>query len=367
VRTVLCDCSGSAGAAPVVDAAAHAAQSPVSSAPSTAAALGPNWLNRLQADSNIPKYIVERERERTALEAARRAVAESVAKMGLGTAQSSDPPAPTLPPFDLSLDLCTEVSELHVLDESSPFPLALLLTSGKRIEVDLVVSATGVQANTAWAPPELRLASEGEGPHRSGGIVVDECLRSSVPDVYAAGDCACLRFSEAFLAQHVTPDRPLLFHQERLWSHAKLLGCYAARSLSGLYEAELSELGGFNFLLFAHTSVLLGRKAVLLGLHNLQNLGGAAGVRQLVQSGALRTLVRCRPERRAELIKLHLLHGRLIGALLLGKMDASGEGEGADALELEETCENLMLNQTDLGEFGDFLNDVDVDLADYFD
>jgi small subunit ribosomal protein S18b len=328
------------------------------------------------------------------MQAAKQAAADVAAQMGLGApdASASQAAAPHLPAFDLSLDLCTEVAELHVLPPSSPFPLALLLTTGKRVEVDLVVSATGVRPNTApWADEANFVCSE------DGALVVDECLRTSVPDVYAAGDCACLRFSEAFLALNSSPERPLLFHQQRLWAHAKLLGLYAARSLSGLYEAELAELDGFNFMLFAHTSVLLGRKAVLLGLHNLQNLGGPERVRELVRSGALRTLVRCRPERRAELIKLHLLHGRLIGALLLGKMDAadgsvpahahsggccgggrgsSGSGggdvgfltaEGADALELEETCENLMLNQTDLSEFGDFLNEFDVDLADYFD
>lgn len=191
-----------------------------------------------------------------------------------------------------------------------------------------------------------------------GGIQIDESMHSSVPDVFAAGDCSSLRFSLDFQSQH-SELHPCLFHPARLWGHAKLLGLYAARAMSGQYDEELSELGGFNFLLFAHTTTLLGKKVILLGRFNLQGFS-PDDVRRLKAQKALRTLVRCKPDRREELIKLHLLHGRIIGATIIG--DA-----GSETVDLEETFENLMLNQTNMNEYGDFLNDVQVDLADYFD
>jgi len=129
--------------------------------------------------------------------------------------------------------------------------------------------------------------------------------------------------------------------------------------MSGSYDADLAELGGFNFLLFAHTTTLLGKKVILLGRFNLQGFS-PADVRRLKSEGALRTLVRCKPDRREELIKLHLLHDRIIGATLIGD-------PGGETTDLEETFENLILNQTNMETYGDFLNDVDVDLADYFD
>jgi NADH dehydrogenase FAD-containing subunit len=319
------------------------AASPVAAGASVSGALGPTWLSKLYSDTNIPKYVLERERAKTA------AIVAASSQSEPGSASTS------LPPFDLSLQLCMEVVELQVHPDSD-FPLSLRLSNGHTLSCDLVISATGVRANTEWAPIDLKCGSKEDG----GGIIINECMETSIPDIYAAGDCSTLRFSSTFLSMHTDVDHPLLFHQQRLWSHAKLLGCYAARAMSNLYTDELTELGGFNFLLFTHSTVLLGRKTVLLGLHNLQTLGGPNKVGELVHSGKLKTLVRCKPDNREELIKLHLFNGRLIGALLIGT-------EESEAVELEETCENLMINQTDLTPFGDFLNDVNIDLADFFD
>ena len=333
------------------------------------AALGPNWLNQLFTDTNIPKYVLERERAlKAAASLAAAAAKASDSGSGSGSGSGSVPDsagkATALPPFDLSLELCSEVAEVEVLPTASSanaeaFPLSLLLTSGKRLLCDLVVSAVGVVPNTEWAlspascGPKLALSEEDQG------ILIDESMRTSLPDVFAAGDCASLKFSPEFLSQHDALTSPCLFQQSRLWSHAKLLGCYAARALSGRFDAELAELGGFNFLLFAHSTSLFGMKVVLLGRYNLQGFS-VHDVRRLKASGRLRTLVRCKPQGREEFIKLHLLGGRLIGAVLIAPPHS-------DPMDLEETFENLMLNQTNLEQFGDFLNDVQIDLADYFD
>ena len=56
-----------------------------------------------------------------------------------------------------------------------------------------------------------------------------------------------------------------------------------------------------------------------------------------------------------EYIKLVLVHGRVVGALLIGETD------------LEETFENLILNRIDVGHLGSQLLDPEHDLEDYFD
>lgn len=47
--------------------------------------------------------------------------------------------------------------------------------------------------------------------------------------------------------------------------------------------------------------------------------------------------------------------GRMVGAVLIGETD------------LEETFENLILNQMDLTRYGEDLLNPDIDLEDYFD
>lgn len=58
----------------------------------------------------------------------------------------------------------------------------ILLTSGKKIQADLVILSIGVRPNSALAK-EAGLAL-----NQRGGVVVDEELRTSHPDIYAVGD-----------------------------------------------------------------------------------------------------------------------------------------------------------------------------------
>ena len=58
-----------------------------------------------------------------------------------------------------------------------------VLQDGERVECDLVVFAIGVRPNVGLIPPEA-------GIQVSRGIVTDRRMQTSVPGVYAAGDCA---------------------------------------------------------------------------------------------------------------------------------------------------------------------------------
>lgn len=57
---------------------------------------------------------------------------------------------------------------------------AVVLSNGEVVECDFVVCAAGVRPNIAWL--------EGSGLSTDRGIVVDEYLKTSAEDVYAAGD-----------------------------------------------------------------------------------------------------------------------------------------------------------------------------------
>jgi len=60
-------------------------------------------------------------------------------------------------------------------------------TSAGTVECDLVILSAGVRPNTEFA------ARAGLAVGRSGGLLVDECLRTTDPSIYAGGDCIELR------------------------------------------------------------------------------------------------------------------------------------------------------------------------------
>jgi len=61
-------------------------------------------------------------------------------------------------------------------------PLRVTLSSGETLAADLLISATGVR-------PNVGIARE-SGIHCKEGVLVDSAMQSSVPGIYAAGDCA---------------------------------------------------------------------------------------------------------------------------------------------------------------------------------
>ncbi len=97
------------------------------------------------------------------------------------------------------------------------------------------------------------------------------------------------------------------------------------------YNHLISVLSFFFFL-----------KVVLLGKFNAQGLGLDHEL-----------LLRC--TKGQEYVKVVLTGGRMVGAVLIGETD------------LEETFENLILNQMDLSRYGAELLNPNIDIEDYFD
>lgn len=217
-------------------------------------------------------------------------------------------------------------TEVLSIEESSSddYPIRVTLTNKEVIKADFVVSATGVEPRKDF---ECDIPfSIGE----EGGITVNEMMETSIPDIYAAGDCC-----------HAGWDHANHWFQMRLWTQARQMGGMAGRSMAAKISGD-EIYQDFCFELFGHVTSLFGYQIVLLGKYNAQGLGQNYEILLRMTSGV-------------EYIKFVLQNGRLQGAILIGETG------------LEETCENLILNQIDLTPFGDDILNPDIDIEDYFD
>ncbi|GAB0099319.1 Pyridine nucleotide-disulfide oxidoreductase domain-containing protein 1 [Sergentomyia squamirostris] len=204
--------------------------------------------------------------------------------------------------------------------------LSVELTNGLTVECDFVVSATGVNPRIDYTV-DLRLECATDG-----GISVNELMKTNLEDVFAAGDCCTATWP---LAEN--------WFQMRLWTQARQMGMMAGKAMSMSHLGQKDQITqDFCFEFFGHVTKLFGQQVVLLGRYNAQGLGTN-----------YEALVRITPNK--EYIKLVLVGGKLQGAILIGETG------------LEETFENLLLNQLDLTPFGDDLLDPNIDIEDYFD
>jgi len=105
--------------------------------------------------------------------------------------------------------------EIESLETDADGNVSAVRTNQGRYETDCVVVAIGVIPNTDWLA-----GSEIEREER-GGIVVDDGLETSASDVFAAGDCASVRWFDG-------TRRP-----EQLWYTARDQGRIAGRRLLG--------------------------------------------------------------------------------------------------------------------------------------
>ncbi|XP_066561715.1 pyridine nucleotide-disulfide oxidoreductase domain-containing protein 1 isoform X1 [Amia ocellicauda] len=210
-------------------------------------------------------------------------------------------------------------------DTAKVWPVYVELSNGRTFGCDFIVSATGVIPNT-----EPIVQGNNIEIAEDFGIKVDDHMRTSVSGVYAAGDVCTASWEPSALWQ-----------QMRLWTQARQMGWYAARCMAADALGEPIELD-FCFELFSHITKFFNYKVVLLGKYNAQGLGRDHEL-----------MVRC--TKGMEYVKLVLRGGRMVGAVLIGDTN------------LEETFENLILNQMDLSAYGEDLLNPSIDIEDYFD
>ena len=220
-----------------------------------------------------------------------------------------------------------EKDKVEYLDIDTNFNVYVELNNGEIIGADLVICAIGATANMPMSvTSDIQLNVSADG-----GLRVDDNMRTNIKDIYAAGDvCTALW------------DHSIHWFQMKLWTQGWQMGAFAGKCIAAnLLGDEL--LLDFCFELFTHATTFFGYKVCLLGCFNCRNLSNSD----------CEFLLRCTPG--LEYVKLVMMNGRVQGAVLIGETD------------LEETMENLILNQTDVGYLGEGLLDPNIDIEDYFD
>jgi nitrite reductase (NADH) large subunit len=161
-----------------------------------------------------------------------------------------------------------------------------ILQDGERVECDLVVFAIGVRPNVGLIPPEA-------GIQVNRGILVDRRMQTSVPNVYAAGDCA-----EGY-DMLLGANRPIA-----IWPNAYRQGYVAGCNMAGV-EREYE--GGFPM----NSIEVCGVPTISVGLTDpLEGDGYEVLERYDREAPAYKRLV--------------LRDNRLVGAICIGNVDRAG-------------------------------------------
>ena len=162
-----------------------------------------------------------------------------------------------------------------------------LLRDGERVECDLVVFAIGVRPNTRLVPEEA-------GIRVDRGVVVDEHMRTTAAEVYAAGDCA--EAHDMLLGIR----RPIA-----IWPNAYRQGHVAGCNMAGV---DKEYPGGFPM----NSVEICGVPTVSVGITAPREERDSYEVMEEY-------------EREVPLYKKLVLRGRrLVGAICIGDIDRAG-------------------------------------------
>jgi NADPH-dependent 2,4-dienoyl-CoA reductase/sulfur reductase-like enzyme len=141
------------------------------------------------------------------------------------------------------MELLLETELDRILDDGQGRCRGVVTKDGRELACELVGLTAGVSPNLD--------ALEGSGIETGRGVLVDRRLRTNVPDVFAAGDCAEIRTGEA---------RNLI---QQVWYTGKLQGELAGRALAGEDTGDYDPGVWFNSAKFLdleyHTYGLVNR------------------------------------------------------------------------------------------------------------
>ena len=179
------------------------------------------------------------------------------------------------------------------------------LRDGTRIPCGLVIVSVGVRANSQFA--------KDAGIQVNRGIVVDDRMRTSAPDVYAAGD--------------VAEGKDMLLGMLRglpLWPVAYRMGKAAGYNMAGV---EYTYNGGF-----AMNSVsIFGLPIISMGI---TTPSGGDGFRVLIRADMDKKIYR----------KLVLRENRLVGVVFINSVDRAGIANGfiRDGTDVSDIAEKML-------------------------
>ncbi|MFN2343289.1 MAG: FAD-dependent oxidoreductase, partial [Desulfonatronovibrio sp.] len=129
----------------------------------------------------------------------------------------------------------TFYTDEKVLEFTGQGKVEKVRTDKRELDADLVIMATGVVPNSSIAVQAGIKVSE------KGGIIVDECMRTSDPDIYSGGDCVEIK--------NLITDKPGYFP---LGSMANRQGRVIGTNLAGGEDTFPGATGSFVVKLFDH-------------------------------------------------------------------------------------------------------------------
>lgn len=185
---------------------------------------------------------------------------------------------------------------------------SVTLDSGSRLPAQIVVIAVGVRPNTGLA--------EKAGIEVNRGILVDDHMRTSAPDVYAAGDCT--EGYDPLLGE----TRPIA-----IWPGAYMQGEVAGLNMAGADEAYVGSIP-------MNSIQVCGLPTISVGLTSPPE--GAEVLEYRAPDGSAYR-------------KLFILNGKIVGAILVGEIDRAGIITGLirDSKDVSSFKKNLI--ERDLG------------------
>ncbi|EGG19973.1 pyridine nucleotide-disulfide oxidoreductase domain-containing protein 1 [Cavenderia fasciculata] len=198
-------------------------------------------------------------------------------------------------------------------DDGCEWNIMVELENGKSYGCDFVVSATGVLTNAMEIDftPQMPDATI-----QNGYTVNGETMQTTIPNIFSAGDVCNIQWNH-----QTNNNNNNQYHQNwfqmKLWSQARIMGRYVAQCIA--------------------------KKSVEKEIDDIDIISTSFEFEFRTDYSS------------SQYVRIYLYKGRLRGAILIGETD------------LEETFENLILNQIDLSRYGQELLNPNIDIEDYFD
>ena len=189
---------------------------------------------------------------------------------------------------------------------------SIVLRNGKKLDTNLLVIAVGVKPNVEFI--------HNQSIKLNNGIVVDDYLKTSMDNIYAAGDVA------------VSRDR--LSNEQKniaIWPLAIRQGGIAGMNMSG---EKVKYQGGF----FMNSVEILGIPSISIGLNNLDDKA-SEGVKVFSQFNPERHIYR----------KVTIKDDKVVGLILVGSIERAGIYCGLISNEIDISSVAVNIAREDFG------------------
>ena len=189
---------------------------------------------------------------------------------------------------------------------------SVVLRNGKKLDTNLLIIAVGVKPNVEFI--------QNQSIKLNNGIVVDDYLKTSMDNIYAAGDVA------------VSRDR--LSNEQKniaIWPLAIRQGGIAGMNMSG---EKVKYQGGF----FMNSVEILGIPSISIGLNNLDDKA-SEGVKVFSQFNPERYIYR----------KVTIKDDKVVGIILVGSIERAGIYCGLISNEIDISSVTVNIAREDFG------------------